>query len=91
MRLAFQAGVATDPASAQRWERAFYRLVELLAEALREGGLLVTVFGLLDYYLGEGHPGVGWPLWSAGLGVTLLTGGITMEIARQAWSDISKR
>ncbi|MHB1846051.1 MAG: hypothetical protein ACYCWW_14595 [Deltaproteobacteria bacterium] len=78
----------TKPSDALRWERIVGRATELIAEALREGGVLVIVFGLLDYYLGEGRPRP----WQTGVfGSMLLFGGIAMDVTRREWiKDFSR-
>ena len=64
----------------ERQQRALRRFFDHAGAALREGGMLVVVFGLLDYFLGSTRPDPAWPwqcstvgaiLWAIGVGIDL--------------------
>ncbi len=50
---------------------------------MREAGMLVLVFGLLDYFLGGRKQGPAWPWLCAAIGVILMLMGAAAETAFQ--------
>jgi hypothetical protein len=54
-------------------------VIERAGEALREGGMLVAVFGLLDYFLGEGRQDPAWPWKCSAVGFILWALGVALE------------
>lgn len=63
----------------ERRRRFTWLFMDRAGEALREGGMLVVVFGLLDYFLGEGKQGAAWPWKCSAVGATLWMMGIALE------------
>lgn len=59
----------------------FKHLLKATAEALQEAGILILVFGLLDFYI-KTDPGADalWPQKVAKVGVPILVGGILMKV-----------
>ncbi len=85
--VAFPATMTTESISREaRWERILAKIVERASEVMREGGMLVVVFGLLDFYLGEGHPAATWPWYCEAIGGTMISLGIAAEVlAQEVW------
>ena len=52
---------------------------ERVAESMREAGMLVLVFGLLDYFLGGRQQGPAWPWLCVAIGVILVVMGAAAE------------
>jgi hypothetical protein len=75
----------------ERRERLYWLIIERVAEALREGGMLVVVFGLLDYYLGEGRQDTAWPWKCAACGSIVWLVGVVAEWAssevKRQWTE----
>ena len=61
------------------WRRLLWLVAERVGEALREGGLLVAVFGLLDYYLGQSRQDEAWPWKCSAVGAILWVSGLVVE------------
>ncbi len=70
---------ASAIAPLERVQSLVWLAVERAGEALREGGMLVVVFGLLDYFLGEGKQTEEWPWRISALGVILWAVGVGLE------------
>ncbi len=71
----------SDP-EVQGWIRPrLVRLLETVAGALEEAGILILVFGLLDFYIkADPHGDALWPAKVAKVGVPVLVGGIVMKV-----------
>jgi hypothetical protein len=69
----------------------YWLITDRTSEALREGGMLVVVFGLLDYFLGEGKQGAAWPWKCSAVDVILWSMGVALELgskeARRRWIE----
>jgi hypothetical protein len=57
-------------------------IAEMVGETLRECGVLLLVFGMLDPFLKGEPPGPVWTLAVVSLSLLLLAGGITLERRR---------
>jgi hypothetical protein len=57
-------------------------LAEMVGELLREGGILLLVFGLLDPFLRGGAPGLPWVGWVVGLSLLAIGAGCRIEVRR---------
>jgi hypothetical protein len=74
-------GWLSDP-EVRGWIRPrLVRLLESIAEALQEAGILILVFGLLDFNI-KNDPGEDalWPMKVAKVGAPVLVGGILMKV-----------
>lgn len=65
----------------ERLRRLLLLTIERGGEGLREGGMLVVVFGLLDDYLGDGRQGADWPWKCSSIGAILWVVGVAFEWA----------
>ena len=60
------------------------KIAEMIGEAMREGGVLRAVFGMLDKFLLPAGPSTGWTAAVLGTALAFFVAGIMMERQRQS-------
>ena len=64
----------------ERWQRAVFRTADRFGELMREGGMLIVVFGLLDYFVAPDKLGPSWRWYSASIGAIIIAAGVVLDL-----------